>query len=48
MYNAKTVSVVMPAYNEAKGIASVVRAFRQRSGSRPGDRRRQQQQRRYR
>ncbi len=27
MYNAKTVSVVMPAYNEAKGIASVVRSF---------------------
>jgi glycosyltransferase involved in cell wall biosynthesis len=27
MHNSKTVSVVMPAYNEAKGIASVVRAF---------------------
>jgi glycosyltransferase involved in cell wall biosynthesis len=27
MYNAKTVSVVMPAYNEAQGIASVVRSF---------------------
>jgi glycosyltransferase involved in cell wall biosynthesis len=27
VYNAKTVSVVMPAYNEAKGIASVVRSF---------------------
>src|SRR5271169_1314728 len=27
MYNAKTVSVVMPAYNEAKGIGSVVRSF---------------------
>ena len=27
MYNAKTVSVVMPAYNEAKGIATVVRSF---------------------
>jgi glycosyltransferase involved in cell wall biosynthesis len=27
MYNSQTVSVVMPAYNEAKGIASVVRAF---------------------
>ena len=27
MYNSRTVSVVMPAYNEAHGIASVVRAF---------------------
>jgi len=27
MYNAKTVSVVMPAYNEATGIATVVRSF---------------------
>ena len=27
MYNTKTVSIVMPAYNEAKGIASVVRSF---------------------
>jgi dolichol-phosphate mannosyltransferase len=27
MHNGKTVSVVMPAYNEAKGIASVVRSF---------------------
>lgn len=27
MHNAKTVSVVMPAYNEAKGIASVVKSF---------------------
>ena len=27
MHNAKTVTVVMPAYNEAKGIASVVRSF---------------------
>jgi glycosyltransferase involved in cell wall biosynthesis len=27
MYNGKTVSVVMPAYNEEKGIATVVRSF---------------------
>jgi len=27
MHNGKTVSVVMPAYNEARGIASVVRSF---------------------
>jgi len=27
MYNSRTVSVVMPAYNEASGIASVVRSF---------------------
>ena len=27
MYSGRTVSVVMPAYNEAHGIASVVRAF---------------------
>ncbi|MGC2112455.1 MAG: glycosyltransferase family 2 protein [Candidatus Korobacteraceae bacterium] len=27
MHNGKTVSIVMPAYNEAKGIASVVRSF---------------------
>lgn len=27
MYNGKTVSVVMPAYNEASGIATVVRSF---------------------
>jgi len=27
MYNCKTVSVVMPAYNEEKGIATVVRSF---------------------
>jgi glycosyltransferase involved in cell wall biosynthesis len=27
MHHGKTVSVVMPAYNEAKGIASVVRSF---------------------
>lgn len=27
MFNGKTVSVVMPAYNEAKGIAAVVRSF---------------------
>jgi glycosyltransferase involved in cell wall biosynthesis len=27
MYNGKTVSVVMPAYNEEKGIGTVVRSF---------------------
>jgi glycosyltransferase involved in cell wall biosynthesis len=27
MYNGKTVSVVMPSYNEEKGIAKVVRSF---------------------
>lgn len=27
MYNGKTVSVVMPAYNEEKGISTVVRSF---------------------
>jgi glycosyltransferase involved in cell wall biosynthesis len=27
MHDAKTVTVVMPAYNEAKGIATVVRSF---------------------
>ena len=27
MYNGKTLSVVMPAFNEAEGIAKVVRAF---------------------
>ncbi len=27
MHNSKTVSIVLPAYNEAKGVATVVRSF---------------------